>query len=236
MSFTESVNPSPDARAGREFFESQLVRLGLTPSQINEQPLDQLRRSLVDINDAIAHPDNFGVLKVRYTPRMSALLGGADSAHVEVGILSVLLERRSLINERIRALELGDEVAGIREKLAEVGSDADVRAELERQLEEKRAAEQAAASAAQAATEAQLRAEAELKLEMQAKKAQIYLSWLQREPVAVLVGGVLLVVLAGVLIVAMFTGVPVAEIVSSAFLLILGYFFGQASSRSTNSS
>ncbi len=54
---------------------------------------------------------------------------------------------------------------------------------------------------------------------------------LEREPAAVLVGGVLLVVISIALIVAMFAHTPVPEIVSSGFLLILGFFFGQNSSR-----
>ncbi|WP_345423514.1 hypothetical protein [Pseudonocardia xishanensis] len=41
-------------------------------------------------------------------------------------------------------------------------------------------------------------------------------------------GSLLLVALAVTVIVAMFRGAEVMQIVSSAFLVILGYFFGQA--------
>lgn len=56
------------------------------------------------------------------------------------------------------------------------------------------------------------------------------MSLLQREPVAVLVGSVLLVVLSGSLIFAMFFHTPIPEVLSSMVLLILGYFFGQTTS------
>jgi uncharacterized membrane protein len=47
---------------------------------------------------------------------------------------------------------------------------------------------------------------------------------------ATLIGAVLLVVLTVVLVIAMFTRTTVPELISNAFLIILGYFFGQASS------
>ncbi|MFE5290432.1 hypothetical protein ACFRAQ_36260 [Nocardia sp. NPDC056611] len=53
---------------------------------------------------------------------------------------------------------------------------------------------------------------------------------LEREPAAVLIGGVLLLILALALVIAMFTRTTPLEVVSSAFLLILGFFFGQNSS------
>lgn len=63
---------------------------------------------------------------------------------------------------------------------------------------------------------------------MQARKTAIRQSWFARESVASLVGGILLLALATTMIIAMFSGTTVSEIVSNAFLVILGYFFGQA--------
>ncbi|WP_327096979.1 hypothetical protein OIE68_45135 [Nocardia vinacea] len=56
-------------------------------------------------------------------------------------------------------------------------------------------------------------------------------SMLDREPAAVLLGGLLLVVFGGTLIAAMFLHTEISQIISSAFLMILGFFFGQTSSR-----
>lgn len=56
-------------------------------------------------------------------------------------------------------------------------------------------------------------------------------SLLEREPAAVLLGGVLLLAFATTLVIATFTHTETPEIVASAFLLILGFFFGQTTSR-----
>ncbi|MBF6173375.1 hypothetical protein [Nocardia blacklockiae] len=56
-------------------------------------------------------------------------------------------------------------------------------------------------------------------------------SLLEREPAAVLIGGLLLMIMATGLLVGMFTHTSTPEIISSAFLLILGFFFGQSTNR-----
>ncbi|MBU3063194.1 hypothetical protein KO481_16865 [Nocardia sp. NEAU-G5] len=68
------------------------------------------------------------------------------------------------------------------------------------------------------------------KIEIQERRWKMRKSILDREPAAVLVGAVLLAVLTVALIFAMFFHTPVPEILSSAFLLILGFFFGQTAS------
>lgn len=73
------------------------------------------------------------------------------------------------------------------------------------------------------------------KLEQRERIWNMRKSLLEREPVAVLIGGLLLLGIAIVLVLAMFTHTTVPEIVSSAFLLVLGYFFGQSNSRSGES-
>ncbi len=56
-------------------------------------------------------------------------------------------------------------------------------------------------------------------------------SMLEREPAAVLIGGLLLLILTGTLIVGMFTSTEIPEILGNSFLLILGFFFGQTTHR-----
>jgi len=87
----------------RVHFEPQLARLGLSVEQIEGQTLEELNESLVKVNDAIAHPEAFGTLKI------SAAAGGGfviakTEAHFEIGILPMLLERKSLILSRIKSL------------------------------------------------------------------------------------------------------------------------------------
>ncbi len=69
-----------------------------------------------------------------------------------------------------------------------------------------------------------------MKQRWEARKAM-----LEREPAAVLVGAILLLGIAVALIVAMFTNTTVPDIIASGFLLILGFFFGQNSTRGGSS-
>ncbi|MEV6659461.1 hypothetical protein [Nocardia fluminea] len=82
-----------------------------------------------------------------------------------------------------------------------------------------------------------LSADDRLKRELEARDA----NWrrrkemLQLDFVAVIVGAFLLIGLATVLSFAMFSHTEIPEILSSAFLLILGFFFGQNTSRGGSS-
>lgn len=49
---------------------------------------------------------------------------------------------------------------------------------------------------------------------------------LVREPVAVVIGSLILLLLTVTLVVATMAGIPVPEILTNAFLVLLGYFFG----------
>lgn len=66
------------------------------------------------------------------------------------------------------------------------------------------------------------------KLEIFDKKSQVWLRIFGKESIASILGGFLLLVMSISFIAAMFTGTEVSNIVESAFLLILGYFFGQS--------
>jgi hypothetical protein len=50
-----------------QYFEPQLARLGLSVEQIERQDLDELNQSLIKVNEAISHPDNFGTVKLKVT-------------------------------------------------------------------------------------------------------------------------------------------------------------------------
>jgi len=69
------------------------------------------------------------------------------------------------------------------------------------------------------------------RLDLFDKKSQIWLRILARESIASILGAIILFVMTISLIIAMFAEVQITNIVESAFLLILGYFFGQAVSK-----
>ena len=109
----------------------------------------------------------------------------------------------------------------------------DRRFEEQRALREDLDREQAEVDAAR--VEAKER-ELQLQIQIRERKAAIYRSFLERESVASVVGALLLLALAATLIIGMFTHVTAPDIVANAFLLILGYFFGQAATRDRKSS
>lgn len=77
--------------------------------------------------------------------------------------------------------------------------------------------------------------EAKIKLEQQRidgleRKSKIWLSFLQRESAASIIGGIVLLMVTVALIGGMIFGAE-SQILSNGFLVILGYFFGQSSSK-----
>lgn len=72
---------------------------------------------------------------------------------------------------------------------------------------------------------------AQRKVELLERKSKVWRTFIGRETVATIIGGMLLLVLAGSLIIAMFIGTEISEIVTNSFLVLLGYFFGQSTAR-----
>jgi hypothetical protein len=71
-------------------------------------------------------------------------------------------------------------------------------------------------------------------MEQSRNRANILSQYLQKDLVATTVGAILLIILVMAYAMAMFLDVESPDILNNAFLLILGYFFGQAASKSTS--
>lgn len=213
----------------RRFFEPQLRTLGLAEDQVRGQNLAELKVSLQTIDKAIEHPESFGTLRMKATVHGFVVVTQESSAVVAVGILPILLERRIQILNRIRQIEVEEDVTKLEEELAKSSADTEKSRRIEDELEAKRKEESRLQQlAAESSRREEDRVEKRLQVELQAKKTAIRQTWLARESVASLIGGLLLLALATTLVVAMFSATPVSEIVSSAFLVILGYFFGNS--------
>ena len=225
-------------RTLRQWFDSQLSLIGLSEDQISEQDLAELEVSLEKINDAIENPDSFGKFRVKLGGERGIIISQTDDFHFEMGILPLLLERKGQILERIRALRPEQQLSEIRKDIASGVDDPSERERLigviDRRLQEQRESiekldqEKMQVEVAQAeALERQQR----LKIEISERRSAIYKSFLERESVASMVGAISLLALGLTLIIAMFTHVTTSDVVANAFLLILGYFFGQATAR-----
>lgn len=216
----------------RKFFEPQLTALGLGKEQIEGATLEELEASLERVNDAITHPESFGTLRLKVSA--SGLIVASTESQIEIGILPILLERKRLILERIAILKGNQKIENLKETLKGAG-DEEIRVEVDKQISELQAELKKWQEKAREAEQAQIKAQeaqqmefSKLQAEIFERRSKVWLSFLQRESVATIVGAFLLVAITIAIIVANFMGVAVSQILSSAFLVILGYFFGQA--------
>jgi hypothetical protein len=216
-----------------EHFERQLKTLGLTEEEIKSQSLDELNQSLEKVNDAISHPDRFGKLKLQLSPAGGlVVVAKRKEAHMELGILPLLLERKSLILSRIRILVSKQRVSRLKELLGSL-PDPQLRSKLESEVssieEQARQLTEQENAVLQAQTEqiAKRDDEALAKARLLRRRLRAWTEFFNKESVAVYVGALLVVILTGVQVVAMFLGYK-SEIINNAFLLLLGYFFSQS--------
>lgn len=219
-------------------FDPQLAALGLGANQIEAQGLEELESSLERVNDAIKHPESFTTFQAKVDARVGLVLVTSGSeGHVTVGVLPLLLQRKKLILERIKTLRPQEQLVSIRQDVADNLVDGDLKEQVlhlidsrlagELKLTQRLKRESETVDRQAAARAAQMRLDVELK----AQRSEIYKSLLERETVAGVVGPVLLFLFAVALIAAMFLRTPISSAVSDGFLLVLGYFFGQTTSR-----
>ncbi|MFD9550107.1 hypothetical protein ACFWBG_22120 [Nocardia salmonicida] len=133
------------------------------------------------------------------------------------------------IRDLLAALEAKEQVAELQGAVKAKVQDPELRADLADLIADFAREQQQAALEAKSTEAAEKMRQAVHDAEIKERNWQRWKLMLDREPVAVLVGAVLLGVLTLALVVAMFVHTDVPEILSSGFLLILGFFFGQAS-------
>ncbi|CAM5338794.1 hypothetical protein SALBM135S_05646 [Streptomyces alboniger] len=120
-----------------EFFEPALRKLGLTVKQIGRQSLEQLQVSLETANEALLHPDSFGLMKVKaHTEAGLVLTPVKNEAHIAIGIAPLLLERKRLILSRIKDLQPAAQFERFRAEVEEKVADPVIRGQLLKALEE----------------------------------------------------------------------------------------------------
>jgi hypothetical protein len=222
-------------------FETHLIALGLSKGQIEKQNVTELHQSLDRVKDAMQHPESFGVVKVEGN-------AAVFKYNYEASIFPLLLERKSLIIDRLKVLEKKEEIVDLREK-AESAHNQEETEEYEKKIKELQTAiitieEKYAKSEeamrlsleeAQSDVKKQELAERKerLKLETWERRTQIFQRFLERESVATIVGGMLLVLVTLFMIVVTIWNMKALDILSNAFLVILGYFFGQSVGRAS---
>ncbi|MCT9934808.1 hypothetical protein N5079_31840 [Planotetraspora sp. A-T 1434] len=219
--------------------EPLLTIQGLTETDIESYDLNQLHDALERLNDAIAHPEQFGSLKVTAE---AGVIMARTQAEGHFGALPILLARKRRVLERIAELRESSGILSLRQLVDQVRDD-QFRQALVGQLDN---LEQAAVIQQEARATAVAEEDASRAVEEQAKKERqrienfqrrwmVWKDILGRESVASIVGAFFLVISGLALLIAMFVGVEVSAIVSNSFLVILGYFFGQGAERRAGS-
>lgn len=219
----------------QSYFEAQLRELDLAKEQVEVQTLDELRQSLETVNEVLKHPDSFGTLSFKVTADSGVILTPSrEDAHFERGVLQILLCRKRLILERIRALTASEKIESIQELINKV-EDSEVRVELNKEVtdfkdEAQRLREQSKEVEQEQSQEAiKTKTELErLKMELFERRSKVWFSLLERESAATMLGGFLLLIILIVHVTAIFAKFSMPEILNNAFLIILGYFFGQS--------
>ncbi|MEG3439505.1 hypothetical protein V0288_20425 [Pannus brasiliensis CCIBt3594] len=217
------------------FFESQLKDLGLAKDQIETQSLDELQQSLETVNQALKHPESFGTLRFKISAEVGAIITSSQSdAHFERGILQLLLSRKKLILERIRTLSANEKIESIQDLINKVDDEelkvklnqevVDLRSEAQRLREQSKEVDQ---EQTQEAIKTQTELE-RLKIELFERRTKVWFSLLERESAATIIGGILLLIILVAHVTAIFSKFSMPEILNNAFLIILGYFFGQS--------
>jgi hypothetical protein len=74
-----------------------------------------------------------------------------------------------------------------------------------------------------------------LDMDIRERRWALWARFLVRESIASVLGGVLLILFAGVFVMAMFIHAEPPAILGNSFLIILGYFFGQSVGRQSDS-
>jgi hypothetical protein len=235
------VLPNPTSQrtieAARAYFEPQLESIGLSAEQIEGQTLEELEASLINVNVAIQHPESFGSLQLSFPAKGAVKLwvveAGAPEGQITIGALPVLLERKSMILRRIAVLRPQAQLSDLEKVVANTVEDPQERKSLLKSIEisKEEAVVHARSLQLQAEqTDQERERSMRLQVELKERTSALRRSWFERESVASIVGALLLVSLGAALIVSMFTHTLPSQIITSSFLLILGYFFGQAGS------
>ena len=208
--------------------DSCLMALGLSKDQISRQDIKELNKSLRQIDGYIADPESF--LK-------QECVDSVDSkTDFKLNVLPILLERRMFVletyNELVNKMKNHD-WGRVIEKI----SDAKVKSYIEKILNDLQIKNSILKQEYKKIEKLRLNVYSEqqkfssmLKQSNKIKSKNPEYSR-SREPVTTIIMGALLILIAFLIAVASFVKISVPDILNSAFLIILGFFFGQGIGR-----
>ncbi|MGE8533139.1 MAG: hypothetical protein ACN6OJ_00980 [Chryseobacterium sp.] len=214
-----------------ESFKKTLLRKGLDVNNIEDDNLENLKNKdkistyllndfslFQDDNLSFNSPDHFEIINSEF-----------EHSRISFSLRSYLRRIHELIQERINVLEQTNKVESIKNLVGNLPEN-DIKDKLKIEIEELEAKKRELQTIKDEEKE-KLSDEIQLgkhKTDMFVKKTDVFLKFLDRESVASIVGSLLLLTMGICLIVVMFRHEEPLKIIESAFLLILGYFFGHS--------
>lgn len=201
----------------RESVEISLDKKGLSIDEIATKNFNELKQSLCDINYAARNPDDIEMILINNN---------------KVDITPIILERKRTILKRMQELSTDIKIGNIKEiifNMPEGDAKRNITEELNSFQEESLGYKKELQDIAARETEAKIKLEQQ-RIDGLERKSKIWLSFLQRESAASIIGGIVLLMVTVALIGGMIFGAE-SQILSNGFLVILGYFFGQSSSK-----
>ena len=208
----------------------RLLDLGLGKDQISHQGIKELNQSLHRIDSCILHPESF--LQQKFKDTINSV------TDFKLKIVPILLERRIFVLESIDELVSTRKIYDLR-RLAKKIPDVRVKSSLEKSLDDLQKKDSLLKKEYQKLEKLRLNIYSE-----QQKFSSIFKELTEtrdktskyfqgRESITTLIMGILLILITSLFVIAPFTSIQVPDILSSTFLIILGFFFGQTIGRLT---
>jgi predicted exporter len=218
----------------KQVYELRLEQLGLGLKSIAGMSEKELEETIEQI-DAVAASYRQGLTDERRSRanrdgknlRISLAPEALDFAN---DFLAVLLERKEAILERLRDLKTNAQVEEL-SRIAEDIPDSSTKHAMEAALAklQKHSAELSERLEEVGRVRDDVTEQATIaEMDRYERKAKVWRSFLERESVASIMGAILLLGLTVTMIVAAFVGRVTPELLNNAFLIVIGYFFGQS--------
>jgi len=231
-------NSTEDARRyfiekSNEAFQVVLGTYNLDWESVERMDLDALKAAKLRMEELFLKQDFLKVNEIYYKRGADFNIKGNEQINgIRFSIFYQYKKLHNYITKRIKEIEQSQSVESI-EKLVEEIKDTDLKGRFEEQLIELKDTNKRLEAELISLNEKKGLVSEEIeyskhKTEMMEKKYNIFLKFLDKESVASLVGAILLLLMGISLIIMMFYEINPIQIVQSAFLLILGYFFGHS--------
>jgi len=220
--------------AAREVFNKKFAEFGLADWQIEVQSAEELERSLGKVDELLKKPERLGT--VAYEVPSADNDNHSVVKQISMDATPFLFDAKVRVLRKILALRNIRVATDLKQAVSESAAAPDgleremLMAVIEKVLSDDQETSGAWINEVVETDEARQRSKL-FDVEIKERKSAMYRKWLERESVASIIGSLLLLAFGVSLIVTMFTATAPTEIVTSTFLVILGYFFGQATSR-----